>query len=69
MCLTQVSFQNEVGNLTYLTAVHLGTIRFSDGSVGKNPPARQEIQETWVRSLDWEDPLEEEMATHFSVLA
>ena len=25
--------------------------------------------ETQVRSLGWEDPLEEEMATHFSVLA
>ena len=29
----------------------------------------QETQETWVRSLDWEDPLEEEMATHSSILA
>ena len=27
------------------------------------------MQETQVRSLDWEDPLEEEMATHSSVLA
>ena len=27
------------------------------------------MQETWVRSLDWEDPLEEGMATHFSILA
>ena len=67
--LTQVSFQNEIDNFTHFTVVHLGTIRFSDGLVGKNPPARQEIQETWVRSLDWEDPLEEEMATHFSILA
>ena len=25
--------------------------------------------ETWVRSLDWEDPLEKEMATHSSILA
>ena len=32
----------------------------------KNPSA---IQETWVRSLGWEDPLEEGMATHFSILA
>ena len=23
----------------------------------------------WVRSLDWEDPLEEDMGTHFSILA
>ena len=27
------------------------------------------IQETWVRSLGWEDPLEEEMATHSNTLA
>ena len=25
--------------------------------------------ETWVRSLGWEDPLKEGMATHFSILA
>ena len=29
----------------------------------------QEIQETWVQSLGQEDPLEEEMATHSSILA
>ena len=27
------------------------------------------VQETWARSLDWEDPLEEGMATHSSILA
>ena len=27
------------------------------------------MQETWVQSLGWEDPLEEGMATHFSTLA
>ena len=32
----------------------------------KNPPA---MQETWVLSLGWEDPLEREMATHCSILA
>ena len=26
-------------------------------------------RETWVQSLGWEDPLEEGMATHFSILA
>ena len=31
----------------------------------KNPPA---MWETWVQSLGWEDPLEEEMATHTSIL-
>ena len=34
----------------------------------KNPPANAGTQETQVRSLNWEDPLEEEMATHFSIL-
>ena len=29
----------------------------------------QEMQETWVRSLGWEDFLEEEMATHSRILA
>ena len=28
----------------------------------------QEMQETWVQSLGWEDPLEEEMATHSPVV-
>ena len=32
----------------------------------KNPPA---MRETWIRSLGWEDPLEEGMATHSSILA
>ena len=27
------------------------------------------VQETWVSSLGWEDPLEEGMATHSSILA
>ena len=35
----------------------------------KNLPAMQETQETWVQSLSWEDPLEEEMATHSSILS
>ena len=35
----------------------------------KNPPAMQETQETQVRFLGWEDPPEEEMATHSSILA
>ena len=39
------------------------------GSVVKNPPAMLGTQETWVRSLGREDPLEEGMATHSSALA
>ena len=33
---------------------------------GKDLPA---VQETWIQSLNWEDPLEKEMATHSSILA
>ena len=35
----------------------------------KNPPIMQKMQETWVRSLDQEDPLEEGLVTHSSILA
>ena len=31
----------------------------------RNPPA---MQETWIRSLCWEDPLEKQMVTHSSIL-
>ena len=34
----------------------------------KNLPAMQETLEMKVQSLDWKDPLEEEMAIHFSIL-
>ena len=30
---------------------------------------RLPMQETWVQSLGWEDPLEKEIETHSSVLA
>ena len=39
---------------------------FPGGSGAKNPPAKQEAR---IQSLSWEDPLEEEMATHSSTLA
>ena len=39
---------------------------FPGGSVLKNPLAKQE---TWVRSLGWEDPLEKGIATHYRILA
>ena len=42
---------------------------FPGGSAVKNLPAKQEKQETRVPSLGWEDPLEEGVATHASVLA
>ena len=44
-------------------------VGFPGSSVVKNPPAKQETQETHIQSLDWEDPLEEDKATHSSILA
>ena len=39
------------------------------GASVKNLPTVQEIQGTWVHSLGQEDPLEQEMAAHSSILA
>ena len=43
-------------------------VSFPGGSAVKNP-AMQELQEMQVRSLGWEDALEEGMRTHPSILA
>ena len=54
----------------YKTSGRLKSSRvFPGGSGVKNLPAVQEPRETQVRSLGWEDPLEEGMATHSSILA
>ena len=42
---------------------------FPSVSVVNNSLALQELQEMWVNSLGQEDPLEEGMATHSSILA
>ena len=39
---------------------------FPGGSVVKNLPS---MQETWVRTLGWEDPLEKEMASPSCIVA
>ena len=41
-------------------------IHFKVAQLVKNPPA---MQETWVRSLGWEDPLEKGKVTHSSIVA
>ena len=46
-----------------------GVISSPNGSLGKEEPAMQDTEETGVRTLGEEDPLEEEMATHSSILA
>ena len=46
-----------------------GSWAFSVSLVAQRVKFLPEMQETWVRSLDQEDLLEKEMATHSSVLA
>ena len=41
-------------------------LQYSWAQMVKNPPA---MWETWVRTLGWEDPLEEDMATYPIILA
>ena len=49
---------------------HTASIRdLLHGSVVKNSPAMQELQKMQFQSLGWEDPKEEETATHSSILA
>ena len=45
------------------------SVALRSGSAAKNLPAVQELWVLGVQSLGGEDPLEEEMATHRSVLA
>ena len=58
---------------TFMVKSHHMTLSCSmhilGGAVVKNPPAMQEKQETRVRFLSQEGPLEEEMATHSSIPA
>ena len=56
---------NTAVNLTY----NIFVFGFPSGSVVKNLPAVQETQEMRVWSLSQEDPLEEGIATHSSILA
>ena len=42
---------------------------FPDGASGKEPACQCRRLETWIRSLDQEDRLEEVMATHVNILA
>ena len=42
------------------------TVASLEAQMVRNPPA---MQETWIRSLGWEDPLEKGKATHSGVLA
>ena len=66
--MTEASNAAGRGESTHLLGSARDKQGFSGDSAVRNLPARQETQETWVCSLGREDPLEEEMATHSSIL-
>ena len=51
------------------TNTYFKKILFREMSVALRLKRLPAMQETWVRSLGWEDPLEKEMATHSSIPA
>ena len=57
-----------VGGSIYYTSQILQSMTSPVTQVVKNPPVMQEVEEIRVQSLVWEDTLEEEMATHSSIL-
>ena len=65
IALTRRTFVVNVMSLLSNTLSRLVRVSLLAQSV-KNLPA---MQDTWVRFLGWEDPLEKEMATHSSILA
>ena len=52
-----------------LTFLKLLRLDFGASLVAQRIKHLPAMQETWVQSLGWEDPLEKEMATHSSILA
>ena len=59
-----------VSNRYWSSTFYIGKLRTPwaslEAQLVKNPPA---MQETWVQSLGWEDPLEKGKATHSGILA
>ena len=55
--------------LNYWRRVSLISYLLSHSLVAQMVKNLPSLQETWVRSLDWEDPLEEGMAIHSNILA
>ena len=68
IALTVWTFVGKVMSLLFNTLSRFVVASLVPQTV-KNLPAKQEIKETQVLSLDWEDPLEKGMATHSSILA
>ena len=59
----------KIASSDYLILGCLLTLGFPGRASGKEPACQCRRHETWVRSLGWEDPLEESVADHSSILA
>ena len=68
--VSKIQFQHHWDIVTYSTDIYGMPSKYARASLVaqlvKNPPA---MQETWIRSLGWEDPLEKGKTTHSSILA
>ena len=64
MCSAQHPESAQTQNL--ISDILYSSEGFPDGLVVKSLPA---MQDTWAQSLGWEGPMEEDMATHSSILA
>ena len=64
-----ISFSVYIFLIYIIYISYIFILGFPGGSAVKNLPAMQEPQETWVWSLGREDPLEEGMSTHSSIIA
>ena len=60
LCVAQSQTQ-----LKRLSSSSSSSLSHKEAQLVKNPPA---MQETWIRPLGWEDPLEKGKATHSSIL-
>ena len=68
MIIAQIKVLHPDTQLLMLQGVDLLKPGFPGGTVVKNLPAIQEVQEMQVWSLGWEDPLGKKMAVHSSIL-
>ena len=62
----EINSRRKYKNCKYICTQHQASLMTQPV---KNLPAIQEIQKTWVQSLDWEDLPEVEMATYSSIVA
>ena len=63
----KIPWMEELGRLQSQKVGHDGAVSLSLSLVAQMVKNLLAMQETWVRSLGWEDPLEKGMATHFSI--